>query len=93
MHFKIDKICIWSWIYLLEEICVSIFQDIGDSLKNKQVMILIHTFFIFIIKLEFFSACIVIGLEYLHQNGILHKDIKPENLVFDLKGIYADRLY
>lgn len=26
------------------------------------------------------------GLEYIHQQGILHRDIKPENLVFDKKG-------
>lgn len=35
---------------------------------------------------EFICACIIIGLEYLHQNGILHRDIKPENLVFESNG-------
>ena len=34
----------------------------------------------------FFLACIILGLEYLHANKIIHKDIKPENLVFDDKG-------
>jgi serine/threonine protein kinase len=31
-------------------------------------------------------ACIMIGLEYLHNNGVIHRDIKPENLVLDSKG-------
>ncbi len=31
-------------------------------------------------------ACMVIGLEYIHNNGIIHRDIKPENLVFDASG-------
>jgi hypothetical protein len=28
----------------------------------------------------------MISLEYLHQNAILHRDVKPENLVFDKTG-------
>lgn len=36
--------------------------------------------------LEFFIACIFIGLEYLHNNNIIQRDIKPENLVLDDKG-------
>ena len=35
---------------------------------------------------KFFIACIICGLEYIHDNGILHRDIKLENLVFDSKG-------
>jgi len=38
------------------------------------------------IPLEFFVACIVMGLEYLHQRNIIHRDIKPENLVLDSLG-------
>ncbi len=37
-------------------------------------------------ELKFILACTILGLDYLHQNSILHKDIKPENLVFDSKG-------
>jgi len=35
---------------------------------------------------KFFVGCIIAGLEYLHNNGILHRDVKPENLVFDSDG-------
>ena len=37
-------------------------------------------------QLQFILACTIQGLEYLHENKILHKDIKPENLVFDSNG-------
>ena len=32
-------------------------------------------------QLKFFISCTILGLNYLHQNKIIHKDIKPENLV------------
>jgi serine/threonine protein kinase len=35
---------------------------------------------------KFFIACIVVGLEYMHNNGVIHRDIKPENLLLDEKG-------
>lgn len=31
-------------------------------------------------------ACIFVGLEFLHNNNIIQRDIKPENLVLDDKG-------
>ena len=33
--------------------------------------------------LKFVMANIVQGLEDIHDKGILHKDIKPKNLLFD----------
>lgn len=38
------------------------------------------------VLLEFFIACLVSGLEYVHNKNILHRDIKPENLVLDEDG-------
>ena len=35
---------------------------------------------------KFFLACTILGLEYIHYNNILHRDIKPDNLVLDENG-------
>mmetsp|Transcript_5242 Transcript_5242/g.5649 ORF Transcript_5242/g.5649 Transcript_5242/m.5649 type:complete len:388 (+) Transcript_5242:73-1236(+) len=35
---------------------------------------------------KFFVACILTSLEFIHSNGILHRGVEPENLVFDEKG-------
>lgn len=35
---------------------------------------------------KFFVSNIVVGLEYMHNNGVLHRDIKPENLLLDENG-------
>ena len=37
-------------------------------------------------QVRFICICIVAGIEYLHINKIMHLDLKPENLVFDMKG-------
>lgn len=39
-----------------------------------------------ILTSEFMIACMIIGLEYMHNNGVIHWDIKPENLVLDESG-------
>ena len=35
---------------------------------------------------KFFIACIILSLDYIHTNNILHCDLKPENLVLDSNG-------
>ena len=37
-------------------------------------------------QLKFIAGCILVGLNYIHEKQIIHKDIKPENLVFDSRG-------
>lgn len=38
------------------------------------------------IEIKFIFACVLQSLEYLHSRNIIHKDIKPENIILDEKG-------
>ena len=37
-------------------------------------------------QLKFIAGCVLVGLNFIHEKQIIHKDIKPENLVFDSRG-------
>merc|ERR1740123_2754995 len=35
---------------------------------------------------RFYSACIVLALEALHENGVAHRNVKPESILLDSQG-------
>lgn len=38
---------------------------------------------------KFYIMCISTSVAYLHNNGVIFRDIKPENILMDDKGYVA----
>lgn len=65
-------------LYLIMEYCVTVLQELYDRAPDNRLPISqAHHYFVQLID----------GLEYLHSQGIIHKDIKPSNLLINNANI------
>ncbi|CAL8247894.1 unnamed protein product [Merluccius merluccius] len=57
-----------------------------DYSPGGDLMIHIHQHPFSLDQTRFYSACVVLGLEFLHQNKIIYRDLKLDNLLMDADG-------
>lgn len=80
--------------------------DLGDIIKSDQKLSREHVqvkancllaLFTALNSRQFFSVQIIRGIRYLHSVGVVHRDLKPRNILVNgdcrLKVIFLIRLY
>ncbi|XP_024116001.1 serine/threonine-protein kinase N2 isoform X2 [Oryzias melastigma] len=57
-----------------------------EYLPGGDLMIHIHSDVFTEAQTRFYSACVLLGLEFLHLNKIIYRDLKLDNLLMDAEG-------
>ena len=65
-------------IYMVLEYCCAVLKDMLDKSPMKKFPSW---------QAHFYFNQLTTGLEYLHSNRVIHKDIKPGNLLLDTAGV------
>ncbi|XP_034152303.1 serine/threonine-protein kinase N2-like isoform X3 [Esox lucius] len=65
----------------IEHVCFVMEYSPGGDL-----MIHIHNNVFSEVQTKFYSACVLLGLEFLHQKNIVYRDLKLDNLLMDADG-------
>lgn len=61
--------------YLIEE-----YLEGGDLRFHMNRHVITET------RAKFLIACLILGVQYLHKHGYVHRNLKPENLILDSRG-------
>merc|ERR1719228_1426556 len=65
-------------IYMVLEYCCAVLKDMLDQSNAKKFPVW---------QSQDYFCQLISGLDYLHSKGIIHKDIKPGNLLLDQAGL------
>lgn len=38
------------------------------------------------VETRFMMGCLILGLEYMHSQSVIHRDMKPENIIMEENG-------
>ncbi|CDW85011.1 serine threonine-protein kinase pk61c [Stylonychia lemnae] len=62
--------------FVMEHVPKGSLQDLMDHSKQEGKKFNLHL-------AQFYSAWLILGLEYLHSHSIVHRDLKPQNILVD----------